>query len=461
LGASARALWTADPGAGLAVTVGYFAYDLAVSALFTVWSLQAIRRLGQAPPAEEAQAPAPSLTLLIAAYNERLCILDTLASIRAQGVACEVIVASDGSSDGMDALVVQALGLTQVEPQVHTDGRGLWLLTLPRGGKGAALNAALARATGDVVVTLDADTLLGEHALRRIAEAFRDPEVAAAAGFVYVRNGQHNLLTRYQFTEYVKNFVWRMGLAHAGVNLQVSGAFGGLRTAVLRRIGGFAGNSLVEDYEVIYRLHDRLAGTPYRIVAVPLAAAFTESPVELGTFINQRTRWFTGFLQTLWTYRAMIGDPSRGRVGRLMLPIKAIDACLPLWGLLSLGFLIRAGLSGQSMWPRWALGLSAAKWAYDAVVLGSLVTWHARTLPQPGALPGLPARLATTLTEGLGFNWLRQVAVIRAYVWFFQRKQAWHQPRWELPAPLPLPLSTRSSPDLVAEAPGGRPAAGG
>ena len=69
-----------------------------------------------------------------------------------------------------------------------------------------------------------------------LAAPFVASEVAAATGFVYVRNASQRLLLRCQHTEYIKNFVWRMGLAHAGVNLQVSGAFGALRTSVAMRL---------------------------------------------------------------------------------------------------------------------------------------------------------------------------------------------------------------------------------
>ena len=431
--ASAWALVAGSPAAILGVALAYMSYELAIAALLTFAAVLGITRWRKAKPSD---APLPSVAVLIAAHNERDFIFGTLDSIREKGgLPCEVVIASDGSTDGMNELLVQKLAMvpdgpgrfrTSTSPTVR-------LLALPKLGKGAVLNRALELVDADVVVTLDADTTLGEGALHELAAPFRDADVDAAAGFVYVRNARVNVLTRYQFTEYVKNFVWRIGLARLGVCLQVSGAFGALRTRTLKALGGFSENSLVEDYEVIYRLHDarRTLAQPYRIVAVPGAAAFTEVPEKWGNFIQQRTRWFTGFLQTLWDYRRMIGSRNHGAVGLFMLPIKCVDATLPFWGLTSLGFLIVSAATGREKWEAWAAALFFGKWLVDAVMYAGMIAWHARAFPERRPVPRTLTQFSTCTTESLGFNWLRQVAVIRAYVWFFRRTHRWEQPRWQ------------------------------
>lgn len=445
-GASACALVAGSPAALLAVALGFMAFELSMAAVLTGAAFLGVRRAAAAP---QPSGPLPSVAVIIAAYNERDFILGTLASIREHGgLPCEVIVASDGSTDGMNALLVEAL-------QMVPDGPERWrtrssppvrLLALPKRGKGAAMNAALALVQAEVVVTLDADTTLGPRALAELAAPFRDARVEAAAGFIYVRNARKNLLTRYQFTEYVKNFVWRIGLAQLGVNLQVSGAFGALRTATLQALGGFDASSLVEDYEIIYRLHDvrRRERRPYRVVAVPAAAAFTEVPEAWGNFIHQRTRWFTGFLQTLFDYRALILSRAHGAIGLFMLPIKCIDATLPFWGFTSLLVLVGTTVLGREKWELLAAALFFGKWLVDAALYAGMVRWHARAFPERTAVPRRLAQYATSMTESLGFNWLRQVAVLRAYVWFFRRTHAWEQPRWAQPqAPRPLDAAGR------------------
>ncbi len=433
---SMTALWRKDPAALFWTTLLYFSYELGINVLLVTaawFGLRARRRAAAVP----STIPRPGLAVLIAAHNERACIFDTLDSVFAQDGVTEVIIASDGSTDGMNEALIARYFLrsdaSSEEWRGGPDGR-LLLLALPKLGKGGALNAALAQTHAEVAATLDADTRLAPGALAALADAFRDPLVASAGGFVYVRNAARGpWLVRYQYWEYVKNFMWRIGLAHLGVCLQVSGAFGAFRARTLREIGGFSGASLVEDYEVIYRLHERMrsAGRAYRVEVVPDAVAYTDSPDTVPTFVHQRTRWFAGFLQTLWEYRRMVGNPRMGLIGGLMLPIKCVDAILPVWGSLSLAVLLAAALHGSAAWERAGLLLFLARWAVDLGLSGIMWNWHRRLFPDRGReLPGvvLAAHMAT---EGLVFNWFRQIAVLNAYSWFVRRVQKWHQPRWQ------------------------------
>ena len=434
---SAAALWRREPAALFWTTAGYFSYELGVNVLLVVAAWFGLRARSRRPTWPGAGGR-PALSVLIAAHNERSCLFETLASVFAQeGVDLQVVVASDGSTDGMNEALIERFGLQAAGGERWTSNdpaAPLLLLALPKLGKGGVLNAALAEVSAGVCATLDADTRLAPGALLALVSAFRDDAVVAAGGFVYVRNAAGGpWIVRYQYWEYVKNFMWRIGLAKLGVCLQVSGAFGAFRTGTLRELGGFSGHSLVEDYEVIYRLHERLrlAGETYRVEVVPEAVAYTDSPDTVPSFVHQRTRWFAGFLQTLWEYRRMVGDPRLGAVGTLMLPIKCVDAVLPLWGSLSLAILLAAALGGSSRWQAAGLGLFAVRWAVDLGLSGLMWNWHRRLFPdRRHALPGWKLGLHMA-SEGIVFNWFRQVAVLNAYGWFVRRVQKWHQPRWQ------------------------------
>ena len=420
---SAAALWRRDPGALFWTTAGYFSYELGVNVLLVVAAWFGLRARRKKP---ETTGERPALTVLIAAHNERSCIFDTLRSVFAQeGVDLRVVVASDGSTDGMN----EALA----EWQRDSGETRLTLLALPKLGKGGVLNLGLAEVRTPVCATLDADTRLAPGALAALAGVFRDERVTAAGGFVYVRNAATGpWVVRYQYWEYVKNFMWRIGLAHLGVCLQVSGAFGAYRTRTLRELGGFSGASLVEDYEVIYRMHERLrlARTEYRVEVVPEAVAFTDSPDTVPSFLHQRTRWFAGFLQTLWEYRRLVGDRRMGAVGWLMLPIKCVDAVLPLWGSLSLAILLAATVGGSAHWQRAGLALFFGRWGVDLLLSVVMWNWHRRLFPERQHALGGGTLGFHMASEGFVFNWFRQIAVLNAYSWFVRRVQKWHQPRW-------------------------------
>lgn len=89
-----------------------------------------------------------TLTVLIPAYNEEKTILEILRRVRAQkieGVGFEVLIVDDGSTDGTAALL-------EANPDLYTR-----LIRKPNGGKGSAVRAGLAAATGDYVIFQDAD----------------------------------------------------------------------------------------------------------------------------------------------------------------------------------------------------------------------------------------------------------------------------------------------------------------
>jgi cellulose synthase/poly-beta-1,6-N-acetylglucosamine synthase-like glycosyltransferase len=115
----------------------------------------------------------PRVSVLIAAYNEARSIkarLDNLMEVDYPRDLLEVIVASDGSTDGTDDIVRQ-----------YAD-RGIRLLSLPRGGKNLALNAAAEASTGEILVFSDANTMYAPDAIRALVRPFADPQVGGVAG---------------------------------------------------------------------------------------------------------------------------------------------------------------------------------------------------------------------------------------------------------------------------------------
>jgi len=116
----------------------------------------------------------PPVSVVIAARNEAGSIGDRLANLAAidyPADCLEVIVASDGSEDETVAIARAA-----------ATGRRVTVLDLGRVGKADALNAAVARATGEVVVFTDANTRFAPDALRAIVRPLADPEVGGVAG---------------------------------------------------------------------------------------------------------------------------------------------------------------------------------------------------------------------------------------------------------------------------------------
>lgn len=212
IGCSIWGLVTGQPEVIVWLTLGYLAYEISLTLFLFVATALGIAawQRGYRPPCPEAAHP---VSVLIAAHNEADCILETLTSVFGQvGVVPEVIVASDGSTDGMNEMLIRTFGLTAVDgqerwcgevPRVDTAPARLTLLALPKVGKGAALNAGLRVAEAERLVTLDADTLLAPRALLELAATFEDGVTVAAGGFIYVRGAAGGpWMVRHQYLEF-------------------------------------------------------------------------------------------------------------------------------------------------------------------------------------------------------------------------------------------------------------------
>ncbi|MFN8187969.1 MAG: glycosyltransferase family 2 protein [Gaiellales bacterium] len=119
----------------------------------------------------------PRISVLVAAHDEALSIgrkLENLLGLDYPADRLEIVVASDGSGDGTDAIVRELAGAQH--------GRQIHLLSLPRQGKAPALTAAAEVAEGDVLVFSDANSMFAPDALRKLVGPFADPSVGGVAG---------------------------------------------------------------------------------------------------------------------------------------------------------------------------------------------------------------------------------------------------------------------------------------
>jgi len=118
----------------------------------------------------------PTVTVVIAAFNESSCIERTVRNKLAQRYPADrldVIVVSDGSEDGTDQILER---LATGEPRLR------WWRQEPRAGKSAALNGAIRQARGDIVVFADANSVYAPEAVGRLVSNFADPEVGYVTG---------------------------------------------------------------------------------------------------------------------------------------------------------------------------------------------------------------------------------------------------------------------------------------
>ncbi len=425
------------------VGIIYICYDTWLLGHMVRTSRRAIASQLADTAAPVAATARPSLAVLISARNERAALPTTLDSVLAQSDAPErVIVIDDGSTDDTLAVLGERYGVRFAEEAQLGESSAVPSLTVlrkPNSGKARSLNAALSLCKTDLVVTLDADTVLEPDALAAARRAFgAHPDLTAACGVlrpVCQPAPAAAAFQLYQTFEYLRSFLWRVSWAHERTLVLVSGAFSIFRRAALTAVGGFDPTSHVEDYELLFRLHRRSleqSGRPLDVRVIGDARATTDVPSRPGVFLRQRTRWFSGFVETMFRNHDMVGNARYGRLGTFHLLVKTVDTLLPLYGLSAFLALVLLFVRGGGI-PTVILAALAAKFAFDFCCHTYCLFLHERWARRRVS-PRLFARAAlATLTEPYFFQIFRQLGALLGWLAFLRGRTEWSPQRPQLP----------------------------
>lgn len=167
--------------------------------------------------------------------------------------------------------------------------------SLPR-TKPKALTYALSGARGAFVVVYDAEDRPHPQQLREAYTAFRNEpdEVACLQAPLIISNASSSWLSACFALEYSGLFRCMLPvLSTHGLPLPLGGTSNHFRTAVLRRAGAWDPYNVTEDADLGLRLH-RLG---YRC-GVIRRQTLEDAPTSLPVWLNQRTRWYKGWLQS-------------------------------------------------------------------------------------------------------------------------------------------------------------------
>jgi len=294
------------------------------------------------------------ISIVVPAFNEELSIAEAAMSmLRLQYPQFEVILVNDGSKDRTLEILVQTFKLEKVyrawRREVNSAPiRGVYITPLyPNlvvvdkengGSKADAVNAGINISKYPLLCIVDADSLLDQDALMRVARLYiEDPEsTVGVGGLVRVANGceikegrvvkvrlPKEPLAMYQNVEYFRAFLMgRIAWSAVDALLIISGAFGLFRRDQVVKVGGYKEGAIGEDFELVMSLREKLAdeGKPCKLAFVCDPACWTEAPTTLKVLGSQRARWQRGLMQTLWAHRKMWFNPKYGTAGMLAIP---------------------------------------------------------------------------------------------------------------------------------------------
>ncbi|MGC1686857.1 MAG: glycosyltransferase, partial [Candidatus Acidiferrales bacterium] len=301
----------------MAIAFIFMAGILLVSGRALIIGLLALIEKARPAPGDHPEYQ-PTVSVLIPAYNEEAVIVATVrAALASDYPKLEILVVDDGSTDRTSE---------RLRAEFDSDSR-VRLITQPNRGKPAALNHALASATGEIMVTIDADTCVNRDAIRKLVRNFADARVAAVAGNVKVMN-RNRWLTRWQALEYITS----QNLEKRAFDLLncipvVPGAVGAWRTDVVRSCGGFSRDTVAEDTDLTMTI--RRQG--WKILYDEDAIGYTEAPETVSALIRQRFRWTFGTIQAVWKHIDTLGRKRYGSLGWIALPnIFLFQILLPL-----------------------------------------------------------------------------------------------------------------------------------
>jgi N-acetylglucosaminyltransferase len=248
--------------------------------------------------------PPPSADVIVTCYNERPGLLDQcLRSLHAQDYRgrIKVWVVDDGSTNHAELL-----------PVLTTNARPGWqiLLSEQNYGKRVAQALALREGRGQVVVTVDSDTVLAPDGIRRIVAPFRRRRVSAVTSNLRALNADASLLTQVIDTRYALLCEReRAAQGFFGSVLCCAGPFSAFRrTAVQQVLGRYLGRRRSGDD---LELTNLVLEAGYRAEYQPDARAWTQVPATVSEFALQQRRWNRSFYRELPRMLRIVAKRSR------------------------------------------------------------------------------------------------------------------------------------------------------
>jgi biofilm PGA synthesis N-glycosyltransferase PgaC len=229
---------------------------------------------------KEKKTRKPKISIIIPAYNEHVGIADTIKSVKANKYRKkEIIVVNDGSTDNTLAIIKKI--------------RGIKVIDKANGGKFDALNKGIEVATGDVIVTIDADCYLDSKAIANVAKHF-GTGIDALAGKVVIGNKQ-KLVGLAQYFEYAVGTQMNLARGLLGSIFILPGAITAFKKEIFDNGLHFSGDSKTEDFDFSLGLLSH----SYKIAYAQDCICYTEGASDLSSLIKQRVRWRHGGLLTI------------------------------------------------------------------------------------------------------------------------------------------------------------------
>lgn len=243
-------------------------------------------------PVEELECE-PRVSVIIPEYNEDPELLrKCLESILDQTYPIEEIHVTDDGSDTLDAWnVIQEFADAHEIIHAHRLEENQ--------GKRHAQKEGFDKATGEVLVTVDSDTVLEPNAVEEIVKPFRNPDVNAVTGYPKIIDREASLLKRLIDMRYWTAFnVERAAQSLYGTVICCCGVLSAYRADVVHDVSDEYVNQTFLGEECTFGDDRRLTAHCLqrgKVVYQSTAQAWTDAPETIPEYLRQQTRWMRSF----------------------------------------------------------------------------------------------------------------------------------------------------------------------
>jgi cellulose synthase/poly-beta-1,6-N-acetylglucosamine synthase-like glycosyltransferase len=276
-------------------------------------------------PPELEESELPTMSLLIAAFNEEAVIEERIRNALAMDYPrekLEIAVGSDGSTDAT------------VEIVRRFADRGVRLFDFSRRGKAGVLNAAIPKLKGDILLLSDANTYMQHDAPRKLARWFKKPEVGSVCGRLVLIDSPTGGNADGFYWKY-ETFL-KKSEGSLGALLGVNGAIYSIRRHLFVPIP----ITPIDDFilPLLAKLNSNCA-----IVYESKAVAWEETAPDIGSEFRRRSRFGAGGFQSLGLLWRLL-DPRRGWIAFTLFSHKLLRWLCPffLLGMLATNLLLCA-----------------------------------------------------------------------------------------------------------------------
>jgi len=314
------------------------------------------------------KAPRKSLvSVVIPAHNEAQVIRRTLDSVLASSYSnFEIIVVDDGSSDKTAQIVrnyikrVKKTSQLRVWSYFTAGGRAsskqrrrirsphnkcrIKVISQRNQGKAAAMNNAIKNhVRGQLIMCLDADSILHPQAIENSVKYFKDYHIIGVAANVRVIESK-TTLGKLQRFEHLIGYRSKKFYSLANCEFIVGGVASTYRKSVIKKVQFYDNDTMTEDIGLSLKIVAQKGNRKHRVMYAPDVVALTEGVQTFNDLLKQRYRWKMGNLQNLFKYRSLIGryDPKQYSRALTMyrLPMALLSEVLLILEPLLLGYII-------------------------------------------------------------------------------------------------------------------------